>query len=195
MHSWNLQNVLSNITTDITYLDLYHTTKYLPPYALPAGLPSTTDVAAASSHQHHRIIPRRSGERDQGEPTELAPGRPSTASSNLPLPATTPGPVEPNYEKTEHLDVSSKPRTSGNSITKASGSLADPDEILRPARLPPKYSLLDFFPFSLLVNFLRRRGKNVGGKKAALKQARLHHHAVTHNIPLEISLYIVRFLF
>jgi len=183
---------------DITYLDLYHTTKYLPPYALPAGMPSTTDVAGhPASPQLHRVIQRPSAERDQDDPTELAPGRPSIAesASNLPLPATTPGPVGPISEKKEYLDVSSKPRTSsGNSTMKGGGSLADPDDVLRPARLPPKYSLLDFFPFSLLVNFLRRRGKNVGGKKNALKQARLHHHAVTHNIPLEISLYISSYI-
>ncbi|KAH9965276.1 Bestrophin, RFP-TM, chloride channel-domain-containing protein [Russula dissimulans] len=183
---------------DITYLDLYHTTKYLPPYTLPTGLPSTTNMTAppaSPSLQHEHVIRRRSAERDQGDLTEQAPRRPSAAesSSNLPFPATTPGLVEPKSGKMEYLDASSKPRTSSSTM-KSGGSVADPDDILRPARLPLKYSLLDFFPFSLMVNFLRRRGRKVGGKKLALKQAQLHHHAVTHNIPLEISLYISSYI-
>jgi len=182
---------------DITYLDLYHTTKYLPPYTLPTGLPSTANMTAppaSPSLQHEHVIRRRSAERDQGDITEQAPRRPSAeSSSNLPLPATTPGPVGPKSEKMEYLDASSKPRTSTSTV-KGGGSMADPDDVLRPARLPPKYSLLDFFPFSLLVNFLRRHGREVGGKKLALKHAQLHHHAVTHNIPLEISLYISSYI-
>jgi hypothetical protein len=60
---------------------------------------------------------------------------------------------------------------------------------LLPAALPPKYSLFDIFPFSLLVKLLSRRGKELEGKKAAKYWARAG--VVTHNVPLEISLYLV----
>jgi ion channel-forming bestrophin family protein len=66
---------------------------------------------------------------------------------------------------------------------------------LLPARDPPKYSYFDLFPFSLLVKFLTKRGRKLKGKKAALLRAKLHQSSVTQNLPLEISLYIVRFPF
>lgn len=63
---------------------------------------------------------------------------------------------------------------------------------LLPAALPPKYSIFDIFPFSLFVKLLTRRGKEVEGKKAARYRAR--YGVVTHNVPLEISLYLVGFI-
>lgn len=62
---------------------------------------------------------------------------------------------------------------------------------LLPAYMPPKYSFFDLFPFSLLVKFLTEKGKDVSGKKAAKWRARLRGQAVSQNLPLEISLYIV----
>ena len=60
---------------------------------------------------------------------------------------------------------------------------------LLPASLPPKYSLFDIFPFSMFVKLLTTRGKELEGKKAARYRAR--YGVVTHNVPLEISLYLV----
>jgi hypothetical protein len=57
--------------------------------------------------------------------------------------------------------------------------------------MPPKYSLFDLFPFSLLVKALTRSGREVGGVKAARLRAR-RRGVTSHNIPLEISLYLVR---
>ena len=65
---------------------------------------------------------------------------------------------------------------------------------LLPARIPPQYSYFDVFPFSLMVKFLIKRGRKIRGKKAARLRAKLHHPR-TENLPLEISLYIVRFTF
>jgi hypothetical protein len=66
------------------------------------------------------------------------------------------------------------------------------ESYLMPAYLPPKYSLFDLFPFSLLVQFLTHQGKEVKGKKGARLRAKLRDHAVSHNLPLELSLYLVR---
>jgi putative membrane protein len=44
-----------------------------------------------------------------------------------------------------------------------------------------------------MVKFLTKRGRKLKGKKAANLRAKLHHS--TQNLPLEISLYIVRFPF
>jgi hypothetical protein len=66
------------------------------------------------------------------------------------------------------------------------------ESFLMPAHMPPKYSLFDFFPFSLLVRYLSERGKEVKGKKGARIRAQLKQHAISHNLPLELSLYLVR---
>jgi hypothetical protein len=42
-----------------------------------------------------------------------------------------------------------------------------------------------------MVKFFTKRGRKLKGKKAAALRAKLQHH--TQNLPLEISLYIVRF--
>ena len=69
------------------------------------------------------------------------------------------------------------------------------ESFLMPAHMPPKYGLFDLFPFSLLVNYLSQRGRDVKGKKAARVRAQLKQHAISHNLPLELSLYLVRVFF
>jgi putative membrane protein len=118
----------------------------------------------------------------------------SESAPHLPLPATTPGEVEPKTGKPEYLEIPKPSRTSAsiggpNSVA----TLGEAD--LLPARDPPQYSYFDLFPFSLLVKFLTKRGRKLKGKKAALLRAKLHHQSATQNLPLEISLYIVRFPF
>jgi putative membrane protein len=61
-----------------------------------------------------------------------------------------------------------------------------------PARDPPKGHLFDIFPFSLLVHALTKKGKSVKGKKGARERAKRRIH--NHNIPLEITLYLVRYV-
>ena len=71
------------------------------------------------------------------------------------------------------------------------------ENFLLPAVNPPKYSLFDLFPFSLLIRMLTKRGVDVKGKRAARMRARMGEcrDGGSHNIPLEISLYLVRFFF
>jgi ion channel-forming bestrophin family protein len=68
--------------------------------------------------------------------------------------------------------------------------MADIEAALLPARLPPAWGLFDVFPFSLLVKHLTRKGHEMKGKKAARMRAKLRSESVSHNIPLEISLYL-----
>jgi predicted membrane chloride channel (bestrophin family) len=136
----------------IFYEDLYHLVKFLPPYALPAGLPSTVDVSG---------MPRsRSSDGTSDDPKMSTEGQ-------LPLPVT----AEPRSP------------TSGSARVR----LGD-DSFLLPARIPPEFAIFDVFPFSLLVRQLTKRGKDIKGKKAAKLKAR--ENIVSHNIPLEISLYL-----
>ncbi|KAI0300548.1 Bestrophin, RFP-TM, chloride channel-domain-containing protein, partial [Multifurca ochricompacta] len=177
---------------DIYYEDLFHTTKFLPTYALPAGLPSNVDVATeftSPNYNQHSSAARVVGS------TAI-----SGSAPHLPLPATTPGDVgsTQDKEKLEFLDLPPPPLPP-NSATSTNGrsakeSLAEADGFLLPARNPPQYSYFDLFPFSLLVKFLTNRGKEVKGKKGARLRAKLRSQSVTHNLPLEISLYLSSYI-
>lgn len=143
----------------IFYEDLYHLVKFLPPYALPAGLPSAVDLSEmpmnrSSGGTRHSV--------SRNEPKKSAEGQ-------LPLPVT-------------------EPRSSTTRSSK--GRLGD-EYFLLPARNPPQFAIFDVFPFSLLVRQLTKRGKDLKGKKAARLRASMREHVVSHNIPLEISLYLV----
>lgn len=139
----------------VFYEDLYHLVKFLPPYALPAGLPSTADV---------NEIPRsRSSDGTQYESKESTEGQ-------LPLP------------------VTAEPRSP---TSRSAKDRPGDDSFLLPARNPPQFAIFDVFPLSLLIRQLTKRGKDIKGKKAARLRAR--ENVVSHNIPLEVSLYLVRF--
>ena len=146
----------------IYYEDLYHLVKFLPPYALPTGLPSMVDLTEMPTNRSSDGIRHSTSRNNRKEGAE--PG-------HLPLPATS-GLRSP-------VLGSVKPHTVDYSF-------------LLPAHNPPQFAIFDVFPFSLLIRRLTERGKNVKGKKAARLRA-MRHLADSHNIPLEISLYLVRF--
>lgn len=143
----------------IFYEDLYHLVKFLPPYALPAGLPSAVDLSEMpvnrSSDGTRHPVSRNESKK--------------SAEDQLPLP------------------VTAEPRSP------TSGKARPGDEsFLLPARNPPEFAIFDVFPFSLLVHQLTQRGKDLKGKKAARLRASMRDHIVSHNVPLEVSLYLVR---
>lgn len=72
----------------------------------------------------------------------------------------------------------------------------DPEDekYLMPAYMPPKSGFWDAFLFPTLVEFLVSCGKMMNGRRAARIQARMIGQR-SHNLPLEISLYIVCLLF
>jgi hypothetical protein len=73
----------------------------------------------------------------------------------------------------------------------------DGTPVLLPSRNAPKFSMFDLFPFTLLVKPLTKRGFDLGGKTAQRARAKLGFgrgldgDVVSHNIPLEITLYLV----
>ncbi|KAH9072942.1 UPF0187-domain-containing protein [Lactarius deliciosus] len=190
--------VLVEKKTCIHYEDLYHTTKFLPTYALPAGMPSNVDLVtelgspkSTAFQQHQAAMQRRSS---------IGPRRGSFSGGfNYRPPVTRGAPVseglEKNQEKVESIDpLPSRPSdaTSPNG-RRVKDPFAEGDGLL-PARDPPKYSYFDLFPFSLLVKFLTKRGKTVKGKKGARLRAKLRTESGTHNLPLEISLYLSTYI-
>ncbi|OBZ77229.1 hypothetical protein A0H81_02045 [Grifola frondosa] len=188
----------------VYYVDLYHLVKFLPSYALPPGMPSLLDVSDGASTQSPG--PRYS---ESGAPLGSALARSSTnmtarelpspgnaisdRMTQLPLPATAMSPKKPSF-----VTLDMPPRANGRakmekgSMTSLSG--LGEENFLLPARMPPKYHLFDLFPFSLLVRALTKRGKEIKGKKAARMRARLRSKTVTHNLPLEISLYLSSYI-
>lgn len=144
----------------IHYEDLYHLTKFLPAYALPAGRPDMFD-----NEDHDGV------------------GHSTTSTvSGLPMPVTSPSRPSFGGEKKRHNKSSMHP---------------DGTPILLPSRNPPQFSIFDIFPFTMLVKPLTKRGMNLGGKTAQRARAKLgmgrglDGDVVSHNIPLEITLYLV----
>ena len=200
----------------IHYVDLYHTTKFLPSYALPAGMPSNVDLTTemgsptSMTFRHQPAAMRRSSSagRRRGSfsggvnhhpPSARGAGSMPVSESapHLPLPVTSSGEAGEKTERVEFVDLPPLPRAP-NGAASANGrvtkeSLSEGDGFLLPARNPPQYSYFDLFPFSLLVKFLTKRGKQVKGKKGARLRAKLQHNSGSHNLPLEISLYLVCF--
>ncbi|KAM5531168.1 hypothetical protein V8D89_014200 [Ganoderma adspersum] len=197
----------------VYYVDLYHLVKFLPSYALPPGMPSLVDVSSTTSDGASTRSPLRNrGDSsaaypgDLEHPSELPMMPPSPRSAThhqtgpLPFPATSPRKVTVQADlPMPRLSTNGRSRTFDekqmDKISVHSGKLGvDPGEFLLPARNPPRYHLLDLFPLSLFVGFLAKRGKEVKGKKAARIRARLRSRTVTHNLPLEISLYLSSYI-
>ena len=69
---------------------------------------------------------------------------------------------------------------------------------LLPAHNPPKTSIFDIWPLSTFVGALTTRGHAVSGKKAAKERAKQRRgkegDIVSHNIPLEITLYLSSYI-
>ncbi|CCM03451.1 uncharacterized protein FIBRA_05584 [Fibroporia radiculosa] len=183
----------------VYYVDLYHLVKFLPSYALPPGIPSALDVSDILSMQpgsqdgndatngHERKVSDARSLQSITSPT--SPKSPSFARSvQLPVPATSPG------RRTTFANRLPKPSVEyekDDREEKSSTNVLVDEGFLLPARNPPQYHLLDLFPFSLVVKLLTKRGKDVKGKTAARIRAKLRSKTVSHNLPLEISFYLV----
>ncbi|KAI6121146.1 Bestrophin, RFP-TM, chloride channel-domain-containing protein, partial [Pisolithus sp. B1] len=214
----------------IRYVDLWPLVKFLPPYCLPATIPSHVDLPAeigtiaedqgGHAYEHHH--PRRSEDasaspRSTHFPDSLSvhkrPRATSSASQHLPLPSTTPVPqviqengVPLNGNQEERKSKSFDGMREKKSSVAPSGTWTMDEPDLKPAQVPPKYSVFDFFPFSLLVKMLTKKGKSVKGRKAArvratmtgdLKAKSTDRNGNSHldcNVPLALSLYLSSYI-
>ena len=170
----------------VYYVDLYHLVKYLPSYALPPGMPSLVDVTSATSDGASTRSPlRHRGDSSAPHPTDLEhaatdlpPPSPMSATHQpgpLPFPATSPRKVSVQADlPMPRLQLNGRSKTiderqsksfdekyADKASTYSGRAGGDPSDFLLPARMPPKYHLLDLFPFSLLVGYLTKRGREV----------------------------------
>jgi ion channel-forming bestrophin family protein len=189
----------------IYYTDLYYLVKYLPAYALPAGMPSSLDnrepfsLDGAVTEEKEKSTRFASSTGMQQGPQGLAQrplaGTTSMSAQHLPLSSPSTGPPHAAFLPPLPQIQTQTPHTL-MSTTRASqrdprGSLALGDDgFLLPARDPPKWYILDLFPFSV-VEALTKRGIELKGRMAAKVRAKRRGREVSHNLPLEISLYLV----
>jgi len=186
--------------------DLYYLVKFLPAYALPTGMPSLTDVtslhgddgaddpAPPSSPLTSPLSP------DKQPNITIAPIKSvlhhrerngPTSPTLLPPPVSVGSPGK----RTSFLSSIASPRAHQVFKEKDRMILPRHDEpYLMPAHMPPKYGIFDLFPFSLLVKYLTGQGKEVKGKKGARLRAKLRNQAISHNLPLELSLYLSSYI-
>ncbi|KAF8990861.1 Bestrophin, RFP-TM, chloride channel-domain-containing protein [Cyathus striatus] len=163
----------------IYYKDLYYLVKFLPAYVERQSVPSPSAQAGDKVFEDitHKIDPyppyrnrEAAGLHSQSSITH--PVYPVHLAHNIPLHIDHQRTVHPALER--HI----------------SAILSKQDEaFLLPAKKPPKYHLLDLFPFSLLVQFLSQKYKDRQSKRARMKEL-LRRKRVNHNLPLEISMYI-----
>ena len=171
----------------VHYVDLYHLVKFLPSYALPASIPSQVNVQETDDDV---LSPLREKHQQNGSHADLARVTSRTSASSLPVPATAAGRRPRAFSNTG--TVAGAPRSPMSGQFPMSPSAGPGEEgLLLPARMPPKYGLFDLFPFSLLVRSLDKKGKELQGKKAARLRAKRRGKQFSHNIPLEISFYLV----
>jgi len=180
--------------------------KFLPAYTLPAGRPPTVDLSRVNQQEEGPPIVvdtlyGRNRDRNGVVDFESLTRRNSLAA---PMPPTinrrgeTPSrllSIPLDRRATFGPDLTS-PRSYVSHRTKDERIVLsrEDESLLMPAHLPPKYGFFDIFPFSLLVRCLTERGKEVKGKKGARLRAELMQHVVSHNLPLELTLYLSSYI-
>ncbi|KAH7921513.1 UPF0187-domain-containing protein [Leucogyrophana mollusca] len=185
----------------IFYTDLYPLIKFLPSYALPASIPSAVDLPGAlhatqsnGSSSNHGLPGSPQSAHFPLSSANLSK-RPSVSAvgDRLPLPTTTRNTTMTFVEPTVQVNGESR---EGNTRREKFSSGPSDDAFLFPAQMPPKYSVFDLFPFSLLVRLLTKKGLEVKGRKAARMRAMLRQNrgGGSHNVPLEISLYLSSYI-
>ncbi|KAK7457089.1 hypothetical protein VKT23_010390 [Stygiomarasmius scandens] len=204
----------------IFYEDLYYLVKFLPAYALPTGIPSHVDLTQPIDERSEATSPPGSPSAKSIPDTTTRPrvsnsngtflhqrttGAASQTPAELPVPATTPSPKKSNRFSLQlpHLkwDDKEKEKASFSPVDEKKSDRPErvilhreDEKFLLPSRDPPKYGLFDIFPLSLLVQMLTKRGKELKGKKAARLRAKMRNVGISHNLPLEISLYLSSYI-
>jgi len=201
----------------IYYTDLYHLVKFLPAYSLPGGivpsldqhgmdmndpaeaiinppstprLPMTASLPLPVTSQNQFRLSAAPAPRGAVPPALNLSSRGTGSPMNSPRHGwsvrfpRSPNPATPITPKTSRPVP---PRTA----TRHEGALAEEDEIyLIPAYKPPRFQILELWPFSILKGRRIRSAKNAKGERARKIRAKMMNKADTHNLPLEISLYI-----
>ncbi|THU99024.1 UPF0187-domain-containing protein [Dendrothele bispora CBS 962.96] len=202
----------------IYYEDLYYLVKFLPAYALPTGIPSHADLTQPIDNKKHGpVSPQSIAFRPQMPGSnntflhQRTTGGSSQAPPELPAPATASSPPKKQNRFSRTLSQLAWGDKEKEKVPLSSTDEKKPDKLERiilrredekflyPSWDPPRYyGLFNLFPFSLLVKVLTSSGKELKGKKAARlrakMRAKMRNVGVSHNLPLEISLYLSSYI-
>jgi ion channel-forming bestrophin family protein len=173
----------------IYYVDLYHLVKFLPPYALRTSAMDVSEAMTFLPDPNHSAYAQATASPSSGSfiphmpPMSRQQGSSSSFTTMVSPPDTSPSPKTSFvYRKSNQMQTSTTEKTHYSSHVNEEG-------FLLPARMPPKFSFLDLFPFSLVVRFLTEKRQHVKGMPYATMRAKETPGA--QNIPLDISLYLV----
>ncbi len=192
----------------IDYEDLYHFVKFLPSYVFPAGIISPGDSGEPtvssehiSSRTHLNGGPHYGdnltidnandvgvGSQFHGHDVEAqTTGMKLSYSAPVKGPGSHDGPADFRATLSGRASLTSPPKGKSGTMKFAN----DEHIVLKPASMPPKFSVYGFFPLSLLG---RRSGTD--SRAARWKNRYQTNPAITtENVPLEIATYLVRGLF
>jgi len=182
----------------IYYTDLYHLVKFLPAYSIPSVQAHATQLGLESYDPADAVIngPRTPSTASLPFPVTAQQARgslapPSSRQTRSPIPAiNVQAPSSPLYSPRPRQSPS-VPRTPQSARPPTHEKLNEEDEVyLIPAYKPPNWAILELFPFSLLKGRRWRSAKNAKGDRARKIRAKMLNKADSHNIPLEISLYL-----
>lgn len=188
----------------IYYKDLYYLVKHLDPYALPRGVPTAMDntdspMSPPESCDASTQDTVRTDVQEKPASSRDSSLRRFRAGESI-TPRAASEPLLPFSVHLDHEAASHNPRgihihvQSMVSLAQVNSRtpLAISEEIhLQPSRLPPKYPYFDSFPFYLVVGLLTRKSKIEEAKKAKFR-AELFGKIISENLPLEITIYLVR---
>ncbi|RXW20403.1 hypothetical protein EST38_g5458 [Candolleomyces aberdarensis] len=183
----------------IYYKDLYYLVKFLPAYALPAGLPSQTDLFEGIEVEPSSPVPsgHEGGAVRPPESSHSIQQRISSSQQHVTLPMPITSSAKPTRTRSTSLAAALlSPKSNENLLKDKKRSVipAEEEAHLFPASMPPRYTIFDFFPFSLLIEFFSDRGHQVKGKKAARIRMKLLKNTVSHNLPLELTFYLSSYI-
>jgi putative membrane protein len=161
------------------------------------SMTSATDAHAQTAYAHPAVpgalSPLDGPQTGHATMLQRAPSSQDEKSDRIPLPILT-SPTSPRKAR----PIGGAGPTPLSPLARGARPAVDPEEDveaaggLAPAHNPPAWGAFDVFPLSLLVKARARRGKEMKGKKAMRARAKLRGEAEAHNIPLEVSLYLVR---
>ncbi|RXW20398.1 hypothetical protein EST38_g5457 [Candolleomyces aberdarensis] len=180
----------------ILYKDLYYLVKFLPAYALPAGVPSRTDLFEGNEIEPSLPVP--SGHEGGTESSHSIHQRMNNSQQHVTLPM--PNTSQTKTTRTQWTSFAAavmSPKSNKDSGKDKEWSVIPAEEEeahLFPASVPPRYTIFDLFPFSLLIGFIFDRGHQVKGKKASRIRMKLLKKTVSHNLPLELTFYLSSYI-
>ncbi|KAG8997974.1 hypothetical protein FRB94_007277 [Tulasnella sp. JGI-2019a] len=184
----------------IYYTDLYHLVKHLPSYAL-----LVSDLSDDDSCSSPDVDELQNGRQFQVHPSKELPSQACRTEHtsiqmsawsrdawrvSFPKSLVTPKTKANNDEKPSSRSASgSSPSLSKRQSGEVAESILEPE--LTPSWNPPRYSIFNIFPFSLLVRDMKRLECIGWGQSAGLRGRQRSSH---HSIPLELTFYLSSYI-